>query len=134
MNKSLGSELIVCSVLLTGLSYLVHYLVPEIARPTLIAGMAGGVLCFVWGLLAVLGKCGKALPVLTLLPMCFVMVWQAVVSWKGRNTGSMGHQMVPVVIIVALAFTLAMLLNIIYARVALDGQPGKPKSNTNRHV
>ena len=55
MNKSIGIQLIVYSLLLSGLSYLTHHLAPSIARPTLIAGFVGGALCFIWGVRAVLG-------------------------------------------------------------------------------
>ena len=53
MNKSLGVKLVVYSVLLAGLSCVVHQLAPAIAQPTLITGLVGGVLCLIWGLLAI---------------------------------------------------------------------------------
>jgi hypothetical protein len=146
MNKSLGFELLSYSILLTGLSYIVHHTAPAMARPTLIAGMTGGALCLVWSLFAILGRGGKALPVLTLVPVCYVMLWQAVVAWLGRNAGGTENQLVPIPITVALVLTVAMLIKIIHAGVASDGRtsvsanekpdktaaPAKPEGHANR--
>jgi hypothetical protein len=146
MNKSLGSELIVYGVLLAGLSCLAHHLAPAIARPTLIAGLAGGALCLVWGILAVLGKRGKALPVLTLIPVCYVLLSQAILALSGRNEGGLAGRMVPILISVLFVISLVMLMKIAYAGAAIDGKPavlaeeqpgkpvapGKPESGANR--
>jgi hypothetical protein len=132
MNKSLGFELVVFSVLLAGLSYLTHHLAPAIARPVLIAGMAGGALSLVWGLLALFGKCGKVLPVLTLLPVCYVMLWQTVVAWIGRTAAGPDNRFVPVTITVALALAVVMLLNIIHAGVTPDGKPLAPVKESGK--
>jgi hypothetical protein len=42
MNKTIGLLLVIYSLLLAGLSYLVHHLAAGAARPTLIAGLVGG--------------------------------------------------------------------------------------------
>jgi hypothetical protein len=125
MNKSLGFELIVYSVLLAGLGYLAYHLAPTVARPTLITGLIGGALCLVWGLRAVLGKCGKALPVLTLIPVSYVMLGQVIMTWGHRNESGSTNNAVLVLIIIIFAFSLAMLLLIAY-HGSLYGLPPGP--------
>jgi len=85
MNKNIGLQLVVYSLLLAGLSYLVHHLAPTIARPTLITGLGGGALCVIWGLRAIAGSRGKALPVLTLIPINYVMLSQTVLTWGAMH-------------------------------------------------
>jgi hypothetical protein len=125
MNKSLGSELIVYSVLLAGLSYLAHHLAPAIAQPTFITGLIGGALCLVWGLLAVLGSRRKVFSVLTLMPVCYVLLSQTVMTWAGRNEAGTGSRLLPVLIAVMFAFSLGMLMMIAYSGT-LHGQPPSP--------
>jgi len=126
MNKNLGSELIIYSILLAGLSYLTHHLAPTIARPTLVTGLVGGGLCLVWGILAVLGKRSKALPILTLIPISFVMLSQAVLTWGGGTQRVPGWQKATLTIVVLLAFSMGMLLKIAYAGATFAGQPPSP--------
>ena len=135
MNKKLGIELIVYGVLLAGLSYLVHHLAPTIARTTLITGLAGGALCLVWGVRVVMGGRGKALPILTLVPISYVLVSQAVMNWGGGTEEVPGQRMVAVVITVLCVFSVGMLMMIAYTGVTFYGQapgptnpqPGKPQ-------
>lgn len=62
MNKTIGLQLAVFSLLLAGLSYVVYHLAPAVTRPTLIAGLVGGALCLVWAAMALAGKRGKRCP------------------------------------------------------------------------
>jgi len=126
MNKTLGLQLVVYSLLLAGLSYLPHHLAPALARPTLIAGLAGGALCLAWGLRAVAGSRGKALPILTLIPVSFVMLSQTVVSWSGGSEVMPGRRTAAALITVLFALSIAMLMRIAYAGVVVDGQPANP--------
>jgi hypothetical protein len=126
MNKTIGLQLVVYSLLLAGLSYLAHHLAPPIARLALIAGLVGAALCIIWGLRAVLGKRGKALPILTLIPISFVMLSQTVISWSGGSQEVPGRQTAAAVITVLFALSIAMLMRIAYAGVVFDGQPASP--------
>ena len=126
MNKNLGSELIVYSVLLAGLSYLTHHVAPTIARPTLITGLVGGALCLVWGILAVRGSRRKAWAILTLIPISYVMLSQAVLTWGGRSEGGSPTRLAPALMVVMLAFSIGMLLMIAYAGATFDGRPPGP--------
>ena len=126
MNKSLGIQLVVYSLLLAGLSYLTHYLAPALARPTLLAGLAGGAFSLVWGLRAIAGNPGKMLPALTLIPIAFVMLSQTVITWAGGGQALPGRRLAATVITVLFVLSVAMLMRIAYAGVVFDGQPANP--------
>jgi hypothetical protein len=126
MNKSIGIQLVVYSLLLAGLSYLTHHMAPALARPTLITGLAGGLLCLVWGLCALGGSRGKALPILTLIPVNFVLLSQGVTSWSEGGEAVPGRRSAAAMITLLLVFSIAMLMRIAYAGVVLDGQPAGP--------
>ena len=123
MNKNIGLQMVVYSLLLAGFSYLTHHLAPALAKPTLIAGLVGGALCLVWGLRAVTGSRGKALPLLTLIPVNFVMVSQTVTSWWGRSEVMAGRQAAAAVITLLCLLSFGMLIRIAYAGEVFDGQP-----------
>jgi hypothetical protein len=122
MNKSLGYVLIIYALLLAGLSYLAHQLAPKIAQTTLITGLVGGPLCLAWGLLAVGGKKGKALPILTLIIINFMMLSQTVITWFGGGREEPGRMPAALVITVLLLVSLGMLMTIAYAGI-LFGRP-----------
>ena len=124
MNKTIGLLLVVYSLLLAGLSYLVHHLAPGVARPTLIAGLAGGALCLVWGVRALAGSGGKALPILTLIPVSFVMLSQTVIGWLAGTEA--GHRSAAAVITALFVLSVGMLMRIAYAGVVFDGAAASP--------
>lgn len=125
MNKTLGFQLIVYALLLAGLSYLTHHLAPALSQSTLIAGLAGGVLCLIWGLRGWLGHGGKALPILTLVPVSFVMLSQTVLVWGGGNEEVPSRRTAAVIISVLFALSIAMLMRIAYAGASFEGRPAK---------
>ena len=117
MNKTIGLLLVVYSLLVAGLSYLVYHLAPGVARPTLITGLVGGGLCLVWGLRALAGSGGKALPLLTLIPVSFALLPQTFMSWGG---GSQAGRTVAMVITLLLVLSLGMLLRIAWSGMLFD--------------
>lgn len=129
MNKNLGFQLVVYSLLLAGLSFLTHYLAPELARPTLIAGLAGGALCLIWGLRAVAGSRGKMLPGLTLMPIAFVMLSQTVITWAGGGQDVPGRRPAAAVITVLVVLSVGMLMRIAYAGCVMDVQAARRMGN-----
>jgi hypothetical protein len=131
MNKALGIQLLVYGLLLAGLSYFVHHLAPTVALPTLITGLVGGVLCLVWGVRAVMGHRGKALPLVTLVPVVFMMLSQSVLNWGGGNHEATGRRTAALVITLLFVLSMAMLMRIAYAGVVFDGQSvGSTKDGT----
>ncbi len=129
MNKTIGLQLVTYGLVLAGLSYLTHHLAPALARPTLIAGLAGGVLCLVWGLRAVAGSRGKALPLLTLVPVNFVMLSQTVIAWWGGSEGMEGRRTAAAVMTLLFLLSIGMLMRIAYAGEVFDGQPANPTAD-----
>jgi peptidoglycan/LPS O-acetylase OafA/YrhL len=132
MNKSLGSELIVYAVLLAVLGGLVHYLAPEVARPTLVTGLIGGALCLMWGVRVVWRRRGKALVILTLIPVSYVLLSQTILTWSGRSEGGPEGRIVPILIAVMLMISVAMLIMIAYAGVTVDGRPAGDRNKDLR--
>ena len=126
MNKTVGLLLVVYSLLLAGLSYLVYHLAPGVARTTLITGLVGGALCLVWGIRALAGSGGKALPLLTLIPVSFVLLPQTFMSWSGGNAGFHGGRTVATVITLLLALSLAMLVRIAWSGMVFDLPAASP--------
>lgn len=126
MNKALGLELVVYGLLVAGLSCLTHYIAPALATPTLVAGLAGGGLCLVWGVRAMRGSRSKAWAILTLIPVAFIMLSQSVMSWSGGSQVVAGRRLAAVVITVLCVLSVWMLTRIAYAGMTFDGPPGKP--------
>lgn len=126
MNKTVGLQLVSYSLLLAGLSFLTHHLSPGLARPTLIAGLVGGSLCLGWGLWVVAGGRGKALPILTLIPINFVMLSQAVMTWTARSQDVPGQRLAAATMTVLFALSMAMVARITHAGVTFDGPPASP--------
>jgi hypothetical protein len=117
MNKTIGLLLVVYSLLVGGLSYLVYHLAPGVARPTLITGLVGGGLCLVWGLRALAGSGGKALPLLTLIPVNFALLPQTFMSWSG---GLQPGRTVAAVITLLLVVSMGMLVRIAWSGMLFD--------------
>jgi hypothetical protein len=129
MNKTIGLQLVLYGLLLAGLSYLVHYLAPALARPTFITGLIGGSLCLAWGLLAFKGSHFKALSLLTLVPVNFALLSQTVIVWTGGNQEVTGRQTAAAVITILLFLSVGMLMRIAYTEMDYDGQPTTTAGN-----
>ena len=125
MNKTIGLQLAVYSLLLGGLSYLTYHLAPTLARPTLIAGLAGGAFCLLWSLRALAGRRGKALPILTLIPVNFILLSQTFFAWAGGPQEAAGRQSAAMVITLLFVLSMAMLMRVAYAGVVFDHQPDR---------
>ena len=120
MNKKIGGTLVIFSLLLAGLSYLVYHLAPEVSRPTLVAGLAGGALCLMWGILALGGSKGKAASILTLIPVSFTLMPQAFSSWQGKESGWEVAALKTVLLVICVG----MLIRIAWSGVVFDVQSG----------
>ena len=127
MNKTIGLQLIIFSLLLVGCSYLVHHFAPTLARPTLITGLVGGACCLVWGLRALGGSRGKTLSILTLIPISFALLAQTAMTWAGGSQEVPGRRLAAVVITALFALSMVMLMRIAYAGVVFDGQPARQR-------
>lgn len=112
-------------------------------RPTLVAGLAGGAFCLTWGLRAMRGAGGKALSVLTLVPISFVMLSQTVILWMGGAPESAGGRVAASVVTILFVVSVGLAMRIAYAGPGGGGLPatsdqagmqatGKPASQTRR--
>jgi hypothetical protein len=126
MNKTIGLQLIAFSLLLAAGGWLIHHLSPTLGQTTLVTALAGGLLCLGWGLRAVLGRGGKAWPILTLIAVSFVLLSQSVMGWWGASEPPPGHRPASAGITLLFALSIAMLMRIAYAGVRFDAQPPKP--------
>jgi hypothetical protein len=130
MNKTLGFLLIVFGVLLAVLGYMAHRLASTMAQPAFITGLGGGALCLVWGIRALTGCRGKALPILALIPINFVLLSQTVMVWMGGNADAAGQRPAALVITLMFCCSIAMLAGVAYAGVTFDGVPGSSAGRT----
>jgi hypothetical protein len=130
MNKTIGVQLVVYSLLLAGLSYLAYRLAPAIAQSTLVLGLIGGALGLVWGIRALGGARGKAASLLTLVPMSFFLLAQTVIGWSTDTTSVPGQGMAATLITALFVLSMGMIVRIAYAGVLfnerLDGQQSEP--------
>lgn len=137
MNKTIGIQLAIYGLVLVGLSYLTDRLAPTIARPTLITGLVGAGLCLACTALALLGKRGKALPILTLIGIAYVLLGQAVMTWSGKDGAAKGYWPAASVITLLFLLTMGMLVRIAHAGAVFGGQPpnsraeAPPKAQTS---
>ena len=124
MNKTIGIQLVIYSLLVAGFSYLTYHLAPSLARTTLITGLAGGALCLVSGLRTIGGSRSKVIALLTLFPVCYSLLSQTVIVWGGEPMA--GRRPAAAMITLLLVLSLAMFIRIAYAGAVLDGQPANP--------
>jgi len=122
MNRTLGLQLTVYSLLLPALSVLAHSLSPELARATLIVGCVGGGLCLLWAVRAIRGRPGKAPSLLTLVPVTFALLSQTVLAWAADPAEFQGRAGIAVLLTSLTILSFAMLMRIAYAGAFAPGQ------------
>jgi hypothetical protein len=126
MSKKLGILLVAYSILLAGLSGLAYWLAPAIAMSITGTGIAGGVLCFIWGLRAIWGNRSKAWAILTLVPINFMVGSHAILFWAGGGEAVSGRQAMAIVATALFLLSIATLATIAYAGVLFDRDQGTP--------
>lgn len=112
------------SAVLAGLSWVVFHFTPSSGKLTLIVGVAGAALCVWWGARAMAGKARKAQVLLTLAPVAFVLLSQAVTSWGGNAGADEGRRAAALVATLLLVLTVGVLMRVAYFGVAPIGQAG----------
>lgn len=125
MTKNIGLQLLAYSILLAGLSYFTYHLAPALARTTLSAGLTGGALCLIWALRAIAGSRGRALPLLTLIAVSFVLLSQTVLAW-GAGTQETAGRTVAALNTVLCGLSVIMLVRIAYAGIFATPQTRTP--------
>lgn len=120
MNKPVAIQLLCYSLLLVGLGLLANHLAPDPTRPTLFAALAGGILCALWAVWALAGKLRKILPVLTLVPVSFVLLSQMVTIWAEEARKGQGQRRAAIVITFLFVVSIAMLMRVAYAGLSVN--------------
>lgn len=137
MNKAVSIQLLCYSLLLVVLGLFANSLASEPTRPTFYGAVAGGVVCAAWAVWALAGKCGKVLPVLTLVAVSFVLLSQTVHMWADEARKGPDHRKASIVITVLFVVSIAMLIRVAYSGLNIaqgsigaggNAPPGGPTS------
>jgi hypothetical protein len=112
MQRSLGFELIVYGVLVPALSYLTYYFAPTMGRSAYLVGFTGGVLCFVWGVLALAGFRRVWPALLTLILTAFGALPAAVRLWMIEDPTGGERRVAAVIVTVILVFSIGLIAQI----------------------
>ena len=121
------------SLLLIGLSVLVQRLAPEAVRTGLMAGLIGGGCCLAWSIAALMGKRGKALAILTLVPVSFVLLSQAVMLWADEAHKAASYRTAALLMTLLFALSVGMLVRIAYAGLG-TGPLGSRSLDAGQHA
>jgi hypothetical protein len=130
MNKTIGLQLVIYSLLLAGLSFLTYHLAPVLAQTTLITGLLGGTFCLIWGFRAMGGRGGKVLPIFTLVLVNFFLLSQTFMGWWGGGERVVEGRVAAILITFLFLLSMGTLMRIAYAGMPFDGLPGRPKHDT----
>jgi len=114
MNSKMALYILTHGVGLIAFALLTHRVTPGIAWVTLITGLAGGGLCALWGVLGLLGHRRRIGALLTLIPVCLVLITQAVSAWMVRSTGKSESLLLPTLITLMLVASVGMLMYVLH--------------------
>lgn len=114
MNKTIGGLLAFYSLLLMGSAGFIYRLAAEHTTATLVASLGGGILSLIWSARALLGSRSKALPILTLIVVCFVLLGQTVSGWMDDWT-QQGARTAVLLLTGTFILSVGMLARIAYA-------------------
>lgn len=135
MNKAVGVQVVVYSLLLAGLSWYINHLAPSLARPILIMGLAGAGICLIVGIRTLAGNRSKALALLTLIPVNLMLLAHTVSMWEGGKPGMPEGRTLAVIVSLLFVVSFAMLVRIAYAGVVFQVPPTgstPPSADTRR--
>ena len=121
LSLELVIDLVLCGVLLAGLSLLAQHLQPDFPRVSLLTGLVGGGLCVLWGVLGGRTARVRVGAMVTLAAVACVLVRQAVQSWEVSTRGTSNGRMVAALMTVLVVFSVGMLTNL--AREGKGPQP-----------
>jgi len=113
MSVDVALDLVLCGVLLAGLSLVARHLQPDLSSLTLFTGLVGGGLCVLWGVLGRRGTRCRGGAMVTLVTVACVLVCQAVQSWEASGEGGSKGRMVTALMAVLVVFCVGMLVNLV---------------------
>jgi peptidoglycan/LPS O-acetylase OafA/YrhL len=112
MSAVLVIDLVVCGLLIAGLSLVAQRFQPDLPLLTFFTGLVGGVLCFLWAVLGRRATCCRLGSMVTLVPMACVFVIQAVQSWAASMDDGSNGRKVALLMTVQVVFCVGMLANL----------------------
>jgi len=136
----MASVIVAYGVLLAALSLFIQQAAPAFAQVMLVAGMTGGGLCVLWGIVAFAGHSRRAWAVLTMVAVGFAVLTQVVPAWMDGSSASLGGRLV---LTLMLLMTVGMLMYVLHgerppefydlkaarrANPASRGEPARPQS------
>jgi hypothetical protein len=112
ISLEVAIDLVLCGVLMAGLSFLANHLQPSFPQTAFITGLVGGGLCVLWGVLGRRGSHCRAAAMVTLAAVACVFTRQAVQSWQAPGVVESNGPPVTVLMIVLAAFCVGTLTNL----------------------
>lgn len=113
-------DLAVGGALMAGLGCLAHYLRPDAHEATRLAGLVGGGLCVLWGILGRRGVRCHGIAMLTLAAMAGVFLRQALHCRNALTAGVVEDRMVMALLAMLLVFSLGALVTLVKDRKDLQ--------------
>ncbi len=114
MSKKMASIVIAYGILLALVSFAIQQVAPALAKVIFVAGLAGGGLCVVWGIVAMAGHKRRAWALLTLIVIMIVVLSQVVPAWStvgGETPGSLAGSLL---LTFLMLLTLALLMYLVH--------------------
>jgi hypothetical protein len=137
MKRAVSSLLVVSGSLVATLGFLEHQLTPDLAWPTLLAGLTGGGLSALWGVLGLFGRPHRGWAIFTMAATGFVLLSQVVTHWMPSGEPKPGTHTLALLEAVMLLVTLGTLVVVAHARVpgstTGDGGSTGSRSPDRRH-
>ena len=99
---------------LAGLGFLLQQVAPALGKVTFIAGFAGGGLCLLWGIAALVGLQGRTWAVLTTIAAALVFLSQTVHVWMPSAGESSTSLTVRLLVTVMMLLTIGMLTYLLH--------------------
>jgi hypothetical protein len=114
MPKYQAVELTVYGTIVAILSWMVYQSAPGMGRNAYLVGFTGGMLSVVWGVLSLLGF-RRVWPVLlTLIPVAFVCLAEAVHLWMAEDVPGGGRRLAAALATIVFALTTAVVGHVSY--------------------
>lgn len=136
MKKNVSSFLVGYGALVAVLGLLTQQFTPDLARPAMLAGVVGGGLSALWGVLGLLDKPHRGWAIFTMAATGFVLLSQVVTHWMPSGEPKPGTRTLALLATVMLLATLGTLMAVAHSgipdRATGDGGSGDGGDNSGR--
>jgi peptidoglycan/LPS O-acetylase OafA/YrhL len=114
MSKKMASIVMAYGLVLAALGFVLQQVTPTLAKVTFIAGMAGGGLSVLWGIVGLTGHKRRSWAVLTLIAVAVVLLSQVVHAWSPSASETSGSLAGPLLLTFLLLLTVGMLMYLLH--------------------